>query len=714
MGSVNVRVRLLGPVRVETDGRVQEPPPRTHGLLAVLALEPGGYERGRLAELVAPGAGSSAARRRLSRLLWLLRDAVPALPVTVGPRWVALDADHLTVDVAEVEELAASDTPQALEAAFERVGGPLCPDVDLPWVSEQRERVRTLAERIAARVAEDRAGRGEMAAARDAADWLLAHDPGSTTALELRLRADRVLGRRQEADEAVAAWEQAQGATEASAPPVVRDLLAAIRREATMPEVPREDAAPEEWQLEARLAGARGDTSGQRRALAMLRNASSLGRITRAELRIAEVDAALDREEYPLADRLLAMGRDDPDTVALQIRRCRVALAHGALDQAMEEASDALLRAYCDRRELARLEALLALAAVMSARGEGREALGAAAQAQEIAERAGRLDAVLEADLVAGREEARQGRFKAAATRLVETRARAAGSGFARLEGEALHELARARCRLGELDAADGLHREAREHWRRLSLPVREAVACGEHAHTRARAAQHEEAHELAERSEELATGAGASSAAGWACLSSGLVRLFEGDTEHADRAFARAEAHAGKDADDSLTAALAVHRGFAAYLRGESSSALAEVTSAREWYERRDELEQLPVMLVVEALARLKLGELHAARVATERALTEVAQLGAGDLAVWVHYAHGRVLESAGDDENARVWFGHGIDQLHAMACAAGVSAEEFATRDPLTRGLGVAATAAGVANVPATWVTGRPAGVA
>lgn len=688
MDAVDVRVRLLGRVVVEVDGAEVEPPPRTHGLLAILALEPDGVDRGHLATLVEPNADETKARRRLSRLLWLLRDAVADLPLRVTPRRVALDRSRCSVDAVEVEELAAAGGPTAAEAAFARLGGALCPTSDLPWVRSQRERFDARAHRLALRVAQERASRGDHDGAGDAADWVLAHDPGSTAALEVRVRADRAHGRRDAATAVVERWCEAHGVEADDLPSEVRELLGVLREDGTASATPLgEDASPQAWLEEARLAGARGDASARRRALSRLRQAVTLGEVSRAELRLVEVDAALDRDELELADRLLALGRDDPDTVALRVRRCRLARARGQLDRAAHEANEALLGAYGDQREEARLDALLALASVMSARAEGRCALAAAAQARSLAHATARLDAELEADVLAGQEEARQGRFAAAAERLADARARARSAGLSRIEGEALHGLARAHCRLGKLDRAEGLQREERELWHHLGLPVREAAACGEHAVTLARAGRPAEALDAAARAERLAESAGASGGLGWARSRRAFALLCVGDLEAAERAAEEASARGGEVGDEELVADAAVIRALTAHLRGDPATALGEISRASAWYEARDEPEHLPVVLVITALARLQVGEVAAAREAAVRALTEVAQIGAGDLAVWVHYTHARVLEASGDVDSAGDWLARGVAQMREIAASTGLPVADLWARDPLTR---------------------------
>src|SRR3954449_5299122 len=73
-----LRVRLLGDMRAELDGRRIEPPAsrRAWALLAWLALHPGGHDRGTLAARFWPDVLDASARGSLRSAVWALRRAL--------------------------------------------------------------------------------------------------------------------------------------------------------------------------------------------------------------------------------------------------------------------------------------------------------------------------------------------------------------------------------------------------------------------------------------------------------------------------------------------------------------------------------------------------------------------------------------------------------------------------------------------------------------
>lgn len=686
-----LRILLLGRTAVEVDGAEREPPPRTHGLLAILASSPEGVGRLDLALMVAPDRDGQQARRRLSRLLWLLREALPELGLEATPRRVRLDLDRCEVDAAEAEAIAAGDDPSADEEALARLAGTFCPQSDIPWVRRRRARLSELATRVGIRVAETRIARSDHVAAWETADWVLERNPGSARALELRLACDLALDRRDDGLDLLARWCERRGIEESEAPGAVRDLAAALRTGQARPaSMPPADATPAEWLRHARLVGERGDEPARRAALERLRAAVADGRLPRSVTRLAEVDAALDRHELALAERLLAMAETDSDPLDLRVRRSRLALAQGALDEAADEASRALVGAYVDQREDARLEALLLYASAQSERARGREALSAASQARETARRMNRLDAELSADVITGKEEIRQGWYGPAADRMLRVRERAMAARLALIEGQALRELSRARCRMGEFESAAILQEEELALWQRLGYPVREAAACNEHSYTLICMGKHDEALRVTERALRLAETNRAALAAAWARGFTALATVCrDGATPAAFEVAREAAAAADASRNPELIAVVSLVRGFLSHMCGDPSTSLAHLARAREQYTNRGEFAHMPVVLALEALVRLQLGEVEAALATTSHGLTEVAQLGAGDFGFALHYAHARALEAAGRTEEARRWTERGMERVREIAASAGVSAEELTARDPLTRAL-------------------------
>lgn len=145
---VEVRVRVLGGLRVEADGVDARPRGRKAGaLLGVLALAPGGVERDRLADLLWSDRGEEQARGSLRHALAELR-AGPlgaAGAVAIG-RERAMLGERVDVDVAGIMAAVAAGDVAALAGRMAAVeGAPLAgfdglsPGFD-QWLRIERER----------------------------------------------------------------------------------------------------------------------------------------------------------------------------------------------------------------------------------------------------------------------------------------------------------------------------------------------------------------------------------------------------------------------------------------------------------------------------------------------------------------------------------------------------------------------------------------------
>ena len=154
-----MRVRLLGPVDVITDG-VSQPVSglRRKAVLAVLALHPGEVvSSGRLADVLWGDAPPATAQNTLQRHVSHLRDVLGNRAAIVGrPPGYLLDPAQVETDVALAERLIRSGSRAASRAAgVARVEqmrealalwrGPALSDVDgLPWLEEQAARLERL------------------------------------------------------------------------------------------------------------------------------------------------------------------------------------------------------------------------------------------------------------------------------------------------------------------------------------------------------------------------------------------------------------------------------------------------------------------------------------------------------------------------------------------------------------------------------------------
>jgi DNA-binding SARP family transcriptional activator len=129
-----VRVRLLGELTVEVDGRRHElPPGRPAELFAWLALNPGLHQRSTVAARFWPDVLDSSARASLRSALWAIRrvlgeTAEPAL-VATRDRIGLADGEAVWVDARDPDLLARADDQ-------------LLPRVAEEWAEEAREEHR--------------------------------------------------------------------------------------------------------------------------------------------------------------------------------------------------------------------------------------------------------------------------------------------------------------------------------------------------------------------------------------------------------------------------------------------------------------------------------------------------------------------------------------------------------------------------------------------
>jgi DNA-binding SARP family transcriptional activator len=217
-------LRLLGPPvwrAAAGSGRADLPfaPELRHQLLVLLACQPEGWRRERLAALFWPHHDQPAARRNLRKLLFRLaalqvqQTGLPPLQEQGGLlRWpVATDLPPFRAALAA----GALDTAQALYR------GPLAQGLEAgadegfaDWLQFERQRLAS-----PWREAQLQAARqGDAATALRWTELLLADDPLDEAALQLRLAALQAVGRPQAAEQLLAQFSQRLGSTLGLAP----------------------------------------------------------------------------------------------------------------------------------------------------------------------------------------------------------------------------------------------------------------------------------------------------------------------------------------------------------------------------------------------------------------------------------------------------------------------------------------------------------------
>ena len=161
-----LRIRLLGGLELEVDGRPLQPPASrpARALLGWLALHPGVHPRGRVAARLWPDVLDSSARASLRTTLHALRRALG----DADGRWLAATRDgvglrgELWIDALAFGELAAGRPEEALELAR---GGELLAGLDDDWVLVARDEHREAVLDVLERLAQDAERAGDHAAA---------------------------------------------------------------------------------------------------------------------------------------------------------------------------------------------------------------------------------------------------------------------------------------------------------------------------------------------------------------------------------------------------------------------------------------------------------------------------------------------------------------------------------------------------------------------
>jgi DNA-binding SARP family transcriptional activator len=181
MTSQRVDIRLLGGVTVAIDGRpISLAGRHPLALLALLALRPRARTREALVADLFPDSGSASGLRQS---LWLVRSALsragiePDGVIEADSEMIGLRAHARGVTDVERFERLARGTGADPAAAVTVYAGDLAEGLDHECFSAERERLADLYEDALAALAEQRLGSGDLAAARQAAERLLARDP---------------------------------------------------------------------------------------------------------------------------------------------------------------------------------------------------------------------------------------------------------------------------------------------------------------------------------------------------------------------------------------------------------------------------------------------------------------------------------------------------------------------------------------------------------
>jgi len=711
------RFYLLGELRIAVAGEQQPAPPyRTHGLLASLLLHPHPQRRDRLIGQLYPEMPESAGRRRLSDLLWLLRRAMPALPLETTVREVHLPAESRWLDVEAFEGAAASDELRDWLVALDLYRGDLLETAYDDWLLEHREALYLEYVRLLHRASAQLLGSRQFERAVALAERLVAVEPYDEKALRTLMEGYRAIGRR---GAALAVYEQfvARVADEFGVEPDPATLALAetIRRPdvasgADAGLLPADESSPEALLRRGREALEGGQRAVVEEVIERLRAGDFPHHADDACL--LEIDLVIFYEEYARAGELLAAcgGRRAPALA----RAAALSLATHDLAEAHSLASEALMLAHEAQDQQSELDALLVLAQTQRVQGRIVQAERSAEQASNLARATASPKGMVRASLVQGHGQILQGRYTQAMSLFREARYWAGEHGLRRLRADALRGISIVHCHRSQPLAALTSQLEELSIWRDLGLRSHEASALQNLATTYdhlGRSADSQRALEVAQKiCEEL--GEPVRAAINQYHLAGNL--LYQDDAlaprsiELARGALAIFRAHGQAGWEATALRWL----GYAQWVGGRHADALESFEQAYQMHEQLGELGVLPELLAYQGLAHHGANSCEHAIDFTRRALWALAGGEVSDEVVpEIYYAHAVALAACGDDEQAGVYFRRAYGKL--IDAAAGLEDEAarqtFFQHSPTTRRLMQEVYRRGIASPPTSGIISR-----
>ncbi|MBN1657289.1 MAG: DUF1670 domain-containing protein [Anaerolineae bacterium] len=708
------RFYLLGDVRVVVeDSPRPNPPHRVHSLLAALLLRPQPQRRDRLAGLLFPDVPEQTGRRRLSDLLWLLRRALPDLPLETNAQEVCLPPEARWLDVEAFRQFATQDDLDNWLEALALYRGDLLEGVYDEWLVEERETLYLQYVHLCHSACNELLRQQRLDQVLPLVERLVQAEPYDEAALRTLMKVYQGLGRR---GAALAAYErflvlaadelgaEPEAATQTLAQSLQGEDAALLHR--PLPALPA-DASPEILLHRARQAVAGGDGAAVQALLAQLRARPVSGSVE--EICLLEVDEALCFEEYERAASLL--GRCQPHSAPVLVRRAQLAFHQRQAAKARDTASEALMLAHDCGDRWAELDALLILAHAQRRSGEGVQAARSAEQALKLARSLGSPAHVAQAFKAKGYTLYRQGRDAEALSFLHEMRSLAHEHGLRTCLAEALRGIATIHSDHFSLAGALSVYQEELSIWRDLGLRGREAQTLHNLAIVQAQLGRLPECLRTLEQArlicEQLCDPV--ELAINQYNVADTLLHYDDANAHEAAAVICQVLEILSDQQQPAWEAAASATLGSALWIQGQHAAALDAFRRAHDLYEQMGELPFLAEMLACQALACLGLEQPEQALALSRRAVLSLAQ-GAGfaESTPVIYYAHARALEANSRADQAREYLARAYH--HLLAGAAQLEDEParqacFAYH-PITRRLMQQVYACGLAPTPAAGV--------
>ncbi len=717
------RFFLLGELEIMEDtaagSKIIAPPPhRAQALLLGLLLRPRPLPRERLGGWLFPDLPEKAGRRRLSDLLWIIRQAMPSLPLVINNKDITLPASGRWLDVEVFRQQANRDDLESWLAALKLYNGPLATVGPRGWLSEESDSLHLQYIRLLHRAANHLAQNQQFEAALPLAQRLVQAEPYDEKALRLLMRAHYALGQR---GAALAAYEQfvvlAHDELHFEPEPATSELAQAMQTATSLPRrqgpaIPT-DTTPEALLRQAQLALDRADRATVLACLQQLpAKCRHISPPFEAACKLLQIDLALLYDEYETASRILQSC--DATQAAVMARQARLEFFQGRSEEAYNTAEQALLRAYETGSQGGQLEALLVLARVQWGLSQGAQALVSVEQALSLARQLDMPAAMARARLIQGFTLIHQGQQNEAAHCFYEVVSLAHEHELQAHRGEAWHGLSIILSNQGRLLEAEKYSQKALQTWRDLGMRSEEARVLQTLAMLYAQLGHNVEGLRLLAQAREIYTQVGTRFwlAYNQYCQASLLQNYDDSLLSRSIQVASQALATFRDLKMPGWEAPTLTILGYSLWLTGQHQAALTALRQAYRIHSEVGDMLYLPEVLLIQGLAHLGLGQKREALDCTRRALLALAQ-GAADqqYAASIYYAHAVVLEASGQPEEAQAYFLRGYQRLlkDAAQLQDEPAREAFFHRDPITRRLMEEAYQRDIAPPPATQVVTR-----
>lgn len=695
--SATYRFCLLGDLAITCAGQVVENPPyRTYSLLAALLLHPGPQRREFLIGLLYPDLPERTGRKRLSDLVYLLRRALPDLPLATSAQELGLPVEGRWLDVEAFAEAIDRGGLEDWLGALALYRGDLLESVYDDWLLAEREALYLRYVHLLHRTCRVLLDARRYDALLPLAERLVHAEPYDESGLRLLMRAYRAVGRR---GGALAAYERflslAADELGVEPDPHTQALAQEIRDAGAL-------AQPVSIHNLSATADAEALYTGARRALTQgdlalvdeyLRRLRALPDDAENLVCLVEVDRALFYEDLDGAERLLEnCDRTDPRVL---VRTARLALDRRQSERARDLVQEALgvFHGVEDRVE-EQVDALLVLAQAQQRLGEGTRAARSLEQALSLSRSCASAACTVRALAIRGYTAIRQGRYDQALAALQEARGLAQEHFLRPGLGEALRGIGVVRSYQGALLEALEIQQQELEVWRDLGLAGKASGTMHNLAYTQAQLGRTAESIRTLEQARPLCERSGDPVRLALNQYNLAETMLYHDDAlAGASRALVLHALETFRQCElPGWEAAALSTLGQALWLQGQYEDALDAFARSYAGYEVLDELAFLPELLAWQALCHLGAGHVAQAISLCRRALLLVAE-GAvsGEASYEVYSAHGMALAANDQPAQAHEHFVRAYQIL--LDQAAQVSEEDarqaFFHHSPVTRRL-------------------------